>query len=49
MSTTFTCNLDAPGSELAHVWSHPLGSGRALLALRAGRLAQMQTRTVLAA
>jgi len=42
MSTTFTCNLDAPGSELAHVWSHPLGSGRALLA-------QMQTRTVLAA
>ena len=42
MSTTFTCNLDAPGSELAHVWSHALGSGRALLVT-------MQTRTELAA
>jgi xylan 1,4-beta-xylosidase len=42
MSTTFTCNLDAPGSELAHVWSHTVGSGRALLALRADWQAQMR-------
>jgi len=42
MSTTFTCNLDAPGSELAHVGSHTLGSGRALLVT-------MQTRTESAA
>jgi len=42
MTTTFTCNLDAPGSELAHVWSHTVGSGRALLALRADWQAQMR-------
>ncbi|HJR13303.1 MAG TPA: hypothetical protein VJ833_05330 [Rhodanobacteraceae bacterium] len=42
MPTTFTCNLDAPGSELAHVWSHTVGSGRALLALRADWQAQMR-------
>lgn len=42
MSTMFTCNLDAPGSELAHVWSHTVGSGRALLALRADWQAQMR-------
>jgi xylan 1,4-beta-xylosidase len=42
MSTTFTCNLGAPGSELAHVWSHTIGSGRALLALRADWQAQMR-------
>lgn len=42
MTTTFTCNLDAPGRELAHVWSHTVGSGRALLALRADWQAQMR-------
>ena len=42
MPITFTCNLDAPGSELAHVWSHTIGSGRALLALRADWQAQMR-------
>ena len=42
MTTTFTCNLDAAGSELAHVWSHTIGSGRALLALRADWQAQMR-------
>ncbi|WIG57173.1 MAG: Xylan 1,4-beta-xylosidase [Rhodanobacteraceae bacterium] len=42
MTTTFTCNLDAPGSELEHVWSHTIGSGRALLALRADWQAQMR-------
>jgi len=42
MPATFTCNLDAPGSELAHVWSHTVGSGRALLALRADWQAQMR-------
>lgn len=42
MPTTFTCNLDAPGSGLAHVWSHTVGSGRALLALRADWQAQMR-------
>ena len=42
MTTTFTCNLDAAGSELAHVWSHTVGSGRALLALRADWQAQMR-------
>ena len=41
-TTTFTCNFDAPGSELAHVWSHTVGSGRALLALRADWQAQMR-------
>ena len=42
MTTTFTCNLDAAGSALAHVWSHTVGSGRALLALRADWQAQMR-------
>lgn len=42
MATLFTCNLDAPGNELAHVWSHTVGSGRALLALRADWQAQMR-------
>ncbi|MBU6476501.1 MAG: hypothetical protein KGQ32_01070 [Xanthomonadaceae bacterium] len=42
MTTTFTCNLDAAGSELAHVWSHTVGSGRAALALRADWQAQMR-------
>ncbi|HEX5489395.1 MAG TPA: hypothetical protein VFX04_09670 [Rhodanobacteraceae bacterium] len=41
MATTFTCNLDNPGSALTHVWSHTVGSGRALLALRADWQAQM--------
>ena len=42
MTTTFTCNLDAAGSALAHVWNHTIGSGRALLALRADWQAQMR-------
>ncbi|HVX05624.1 MAG TPA: hypothetical protein VHA71_10965 [Rhodanobacteraceae bacterium] len=42
MTTTFKCNLDAAGSELDHVWSHTVGSGRALLALRADWQAQMR-------
>jgi xylan 1,4-beta-xylosidase len=42
MTTTFTCNADAAGSGLAHVWSHTVGSGRALLALRADWQAQMR-------
>jgi xylan 1,4-beta-xylosidase len=42
MTTTFTCNLDTAGSELAHVWSHTVGSGRAALALRADWQAQMR-------
>lgn len=42
MATTFTCNLDAPGSALAHVWNHTVGSGRAQLALRADWQAQMR-------
>ena len=42
MTTTFTCNLDAAGSELTHVWSHTVGSGRAALALRADWQAQMR-------
>jgi len=42
MSVTFTTNLDAPGSALEHVWSHTVGSGRALLALRADWQAQMR-------
>lgn len=42
MTTTFTTRLDAPGSALAHVWSHTVGSGRAALALRADWQAQMR-------
>src|SRR6185437_9742721 len=42
MRTTFTCNLDGSGSALAHVWSHTIGSGSALLALRADWQAQMR-------
>jgi xylan 1,4-beta-xylosidase len=42
MATVFTCNLAASGSPLAHAWSHTVGSGRALLALRAGWQAQMR-------
>lgn len=42
MTTTFTTNLDAAGSELTHVWSHTIGSGRAALALRADWQAQMR-------
>lgn len=42
MSATFTCNLDAPGNALAHVWSHTVGSGHAALALRADWQAQMR-------
>jgi xylan 1,4-beta-xylosidase len=42
MSATFTCNLDAGASKLAHVWSHTVGSGHARLALRADWQAQMR-------
>jgi len=42
MPATFTTQLDAPGSALAHVWSHTVGSGRAALALRADWQAQMR-------
>jgi xylan 1,4-beta-xylosidase len=42
MSTAFTCNLAASGSPLPHVWSHTVGSGRALLALRADWQAHMR-------
>lgn len=42
MTTTFTTDPDAPGSALAHVWNHTVGSGRALLALRADWQAQMR-------
>ncbi len=42
MTTTFTCNLDAAGNALAHVWSHTVGSGHAKLALRADWQAQMR-------
>ncbi|MGH8191458.1 MAG: GH39 family glycosyl hydrolase [Rhodanobacteraceae bacterium] len=41
MATVFTCNLDAPGDSLAHVWSHTVGSGHANLALRADWQRQM--------
>ncbi len=37
----FTCNLDKPGSPLAHVWNHTVGSGHAALAMRADWRAQM--------
>ncbi len=40
--TTFTTRLDADGSELAHVWSHTVGSGHARLALRADWQVQMR-------
>lgn len=42
MATTFTCDLDAAGSKLDHVWSHTVGSGHAALALRADWQAQMR-------
>lgn len=42
MSATFTTSLDAAGSALAHAWSHTIGSGHALLALRADWQAQMR-------
>ncbi|HJP99260.1 MAG TPA: hypothetical protein VJ862_11910 [Rhodanobacteraceae bacterium] len=42
MATAFTCNLAASGRPLPHVWSHTVGSGRALLALRGDWQAQMR-------
>ncbi|MGH8110649.1 MAG: GH39 family glycosyl hydrolase [Rhodanobacteraceae bacterium] len=42
MAITFSTNFDAPGSQLAHVWSHTVGSGHAALALRADWQAQMR-------
>jgi len=35
MSVTFTSHLSSETSPLNHVWEHSVGSGRALLALRA--------------
>ncbi len=40
--TQFACDLQHPGTPLAHVWSHTIGSGRAHLALRADWQAQMR-------
>jgi xylan 1,4-beta-xylosidase len=37
----FECDLAAPAQPLAHVWSHTVGSGHALLGLRADWQAQM--------
>ena len=35
MPTDFECDLSAPTTPLAHAWEHTVGSGRALLGLRA--------------
>ncbi|MDN5786334.1 glycosyl hydrolase [Pseudorhodobacter sp.] len=35
MSATFTCDLTAPSQPFPHTWEHCVGSGHALLALRA--------------
>jgi xylan 1,4-beta-xylosidase len=35
VTTSFECNLAAAPTPLAHAWEHTVGSGRALLALRA--------------
>lgn len=40
----FTCDLEQTGTPLKHVWNHTVGSGRAVLALRADWRSQM-TRT----
>ena len=40
MPATFTCNLDTPGSALAHVWSHTVGNGHADLAVHADTIPQ---------
>ena len=36
MPIDFQCTLAAGPIRLAHAWEHTVGSGRALLALRAG-------------
>ena len=42
MTATFTSRLSATASPLKHAWEHTVGSGRALLALRADWQAQLQ-------
>lgn len=37
----FHFDLDAPGSPLAHIWSHTIGSDHARMALRADWQVQM--------
>ncbi|MEO8839315.1 MAG: glycosyl hydrolase [Herbaspirillum sp.] len=39
---TFSCNLDSNGKSLNHVWSHTIGSGHAVQALRADWQQQMR-------
>ena len=42
MSATFTACLSAPTTPLKHAWEHTVGSGHALLALRADWQQQLQ-------
>lgn len=42
MTANFSCDLSGPGTELPHFWEHTVGSGRAVLALRADWQAQMR-------
>lgn len=42
MTVTFTSRLLAPAAPLKHAWEHTVGSGRALLALRADWREQLQ-------
>ncbi|MFP5405642.1 MAG: GH39 family glycosyl hydrolase [Gammaproteobacteria bacterium] len=42
MTTTFTCDLSAQGSELPHVWERIVGSDHALMALCADWQGQLQ-------
>lgn len=42
MSIEFLCNLHADGAEFPHFWEHTVGSGHAILALRADWQAQLR-------
>ena len=42
MAAIFRCDLTGPASSLPHFWEHTIGSGHALLALRADWQAQMR-------
>jgi xylan 1,4-beta-xylosidase len=42
VTVTFTSRLSAAGASLKHAWEHTVGSGHALLALRADWQAQLQ-------
>lgn len=42
MSVDFTCDLSANGKPFPHFWEHTVGSGHALLALRADWQAQLR-------